>query len=85
MIKPSVALRPSKSRLFFPGMKMGKDPALSAWGDAGARDSGSFKDWGMHLIKDLIFPGKKVGRKTFLQRSKTFLLKLKNVLHLVNW
>jgi len=43
-------------------MQMGKNKSVQDWGDAGAKgDKGgdSFGNWGKHLVKDLIDPGKK--------------------------
>ena len=44
----------------------GKNPAIQDWGIAGAdanKDDNNFTNWGMSLIKDLIFPGKKQKEK----------------------
>lgn len=49
------------AKSFF-AMQMGKNKAMQDWGKAGAdknKDDGSIMNWGAHLIKDLIFPGKK--------------------------
>ena len=52
-------------RLFL-SLQSGKNPAIQDWGIAGAdsnKDDGNFTNWGMSLIKDLIFKGKKQKEK----------------------
>jgi hypothetical protein len=49
------------AKSFF-GIKMGSSKAMQDWGDAGAKpnkDDDNFGNWGGHIIKDLINPGKK--------------------------
>lgn len=43
-------------------LQSGKNSAIQDWGIAGAdsnRDDSNFKNWGISLIKDLIFKGKR--------------------------
>ena len=43
-------------------MKMGSNKSMQDWGDAGAKtgkDDDNFGNWGGHVVKDLIDPGKK--------------------------
>lgn len=49
------------AKSFF-AMQSGKNPAIQDWGVAGAdanKDDNNFTNWGLSLIKDLIFKGKK--------------------------
>ncbi len=49
------------AKSFF-SMQMGKNKSVQDWSDAGAKgdkDGDNFGNWGKHLVKDLIDPGKK--------------------------
>lgn len=47
------------AKSFF-AMQMGKNPSLQDWGKAGAKsDDDNIGNYGDHLVKDLVFPGKK--------------------------
>lgn len=49
------------AKSFF-AMQMGKNKSMSDWGDAGTnnnKDDDNFGNWGGHVVKDLIDPGKK--------------------------
>lgn len=47
------------ARSFF-DMKKGSSKSMDKWGQAGVtRDDGNFMSWAMHMLMDLIFPGKK--------------------------